>query len=187
MLHHDAMPPRGSLVFDVAVDTRASGSALSALAVDLDRYTLVEPRLTHAQWLADGMPQAGARAEVVGDIPFSVALVERVIGHPRGIATLEAFEPPGWLAYRLETARAIGHLTARFTDSTDGCVVAVNGWIVPRQRFVHLALAPIAPLLRQLVDDAVTRGVMRAAAAVAADQGSGPSDDRPGSLDLAPG
>lgn len=172
----DAMsPPHAALVFDVVVETDVTGAALCALAIDLERYAEVEPRLRSAHWIGDGVPRPGAFAAVVGDIPFSVPIVERAVGHPHGIATLEQFAPPWQLAYRLETPRAVGHLTARFSDHEGGCTVAVDGWIVPRRRFAHVALAPLALVLRQLANEAIARGVLRAAAAVAADHNTEPS------------
>ncbi len=139
--------------------------ALCALATDLPRYVEAEPRLRRARWLDPGEVRQGMRAEVVGDIPFTLPLIRRVIGPPSGIATLEQYAPPGRFTYRLETDRAIGRLEASFADTAAGCVVEARGWIVPRQRLARLVLAPLGPLLREMADQAVARGLRRAVAA----------------------
>lgn len=159
-------PPWGSVVFAVGLEVPTSGSALCALATDFDRYEQAEPRLRSGRWLDPSAPREGAQAEIVGEIPFTVPAVRRVIGHPRGIATLEQFAPPERLAYTLSTPRAHGCLIASFNDTADGCFVDVRGWIVPRHRLGQLALAPLAAVLGPLANQAVRRGLLRAATAL---------------------
>jgi hypothetical protein len=149
------------------LDVGAKGGDLCSLATDFDAYVDVEPRLESARWLDPLAPRAGSRAEVVGDIPFSVPAVSRFVGRPRGVATLERFSPPDGFAYRLETPRASGLLVAEFTATADGCHADVRGWILPKSRAGRIVLAPLAPLLHRLASDAVRRGVLRASAGVA--------------------
>ncbi len=160
--------PLGTVVFRVEIETAASGAALCALGTDLSRYTDIEPRIRAARWLdaTAPRPRPGAQAEVVGDIPFSFPVFERLVGQPRGTATLEEFEPPRRLAYRLDTPHAVGRLSATFTDNDAGCRASIEGWIIPRRRG-RIALAPLTPALAELVEHAVRRAFARAAAEAA--------------------
>jgi hypothetical protein len=156
--------PRGSITFAATVATSVGGAALCALATDLPRYVEVEPRLHSARWLGGEAPRPGARAEVAAEIPFTLAGFQRVVGPPRGIATLEEFAPPGRLVYRLDTPEAVGRLAATFSDEH----AAVEGWIVPRGRAGRLALAPVSGLAGEILGRAVRRALVRATAAAAA-------------------
>jgi hypothetical protein len=158
----------GIVRFSVTLDTPVGGAELCALATDLPRYADIEPRLSRAEWLTTGAPQPGSRAVVVGDIPFAVAAIRSVIGHPRGVATLEEFDPPRHLLYSLSTPRAIGALRASFSETAGKCIAVVDGWIMPRRRLGRLALTPLTGLLRELADESVRRGLCRAIAAVTA-------------------
>jgi len=158
--------PLGAVIFATEVAVPVSRDELCALATDLPRYAAVEPRLQEARWLDASAPRAGSSAAVVGEIPFKVSIVRRVIGHPRGTAVLDEYTPPRRLVYSLDTERASGRMEIAFRDAPDGCVVAVDGWILPRSALGQLALAPVATALRPLASQAVRRGVLRAAAAV---------------------
>lgn len=164
--HHEDERALGAVAFSTEVDVPVAGDALFALATDLERYTAAEPRLKQARWLDDDAPRVGSRAAIVGEIPFTVPVVRQVVGDPRGTAVLEEFVPPERLTYRLDTGRAQGRMSVAFRDTPDGCVVSVRGWIVPRNVLGRLALAPLAAVLRPLADQAVQRGVLRAAAAL---------------------
>lgn len=142
--------------------SRATAAELCALAVDFDAYRAVEPRLEHATWITAGPPRAGARAEVVARIPFSVPVIRHVVGPPVGAATLERYDPPRGLAYTFISSRAFGRLEATLADRDDGCQVTVVGWVAPRARAGRMALAPLGPVLNVLASRAVARGIDRA-------------------------
>jgi hypothetical protein len=159
-------PPRASITFDVEVTVPARGADICALAIDLDRFVAVEPTLYAAQWLQPGPPSAGARADVVGEIPFAVSLVRHVIGRPHGIAVLEELDPGRALTYTLTTARARGVLRATFADHAATSTVQVTGWILPTALAGQIALAPWRDLLTRRANRAIERGVRRAGVAV---------------------
>jgi hypothetical protein len=140
--------------------------------VDFGRYSIVEPRLKEARWLDANAPYPGARATVVADIPFTAAIVERVVGPPHGIVELTAFEEGRLLAYLLTSDRALGYLHATFDQSGRQTRVVARGWIVPRRRAGRLAFVPVLPLLTLLTNRAVARGIRRAADAVGTAQAS---------------
>lgn len=160
---HDA--PVGSVAFELSVPTNSSTQALLELGLDVERYATIEPVLHSARWL-DAPRTAGARAEVEGAVPFSLPIVERLIGHPVGIARLEQYEPAGSLTYTLVTARAVGFLHVAVLDAGASTHVAITGWFAPRSWPARLALAPLAPLLATLATRAARTVVMRADAAL---------------------
>ena len=91
--------------------SRATAAELCALAVDFDTYRTLEPCLEQATWITAGPPRAGGRAEVVARIPFTVPLIQHVIGPTAGMATLERYDPPRGLTYTLTSSRAFGGST----------------------------------------------------------------------------
>jgi hypothetical protein len=157
-----------AIPFSTVVAVDADADALCRLAVDLERYTAVEPTLAHAAWLEGGPPRSGSRALVEGEIPFSVPLVRRVVGPPHGTATLERFEPPRVVEYSLSTRRADGVLTARFEQRDDATVVRAAGWIDPHSASARRLLRGLRGPLGQLAANAIRRGVLRAAAGLKA-------------------
>lgn len=156
----------GSIAFACAVRVRVSGAALCALATDLPAYVRAEPRLRAAEWVAGRGQAVGASARIVADLPFSAAIVERIVGPPRGTATLEELVPGASLAYSLETGKARGYLRAEFEDVGGGTVVRAAGWVCPRSAAGRLSLRPATPVLGHLLGRAVARAVVRAAAAL---------------------
>jgi hypothetical protein len=163
--------PFGAITFATSANAPTTGHELCALAVDLHRCQLVEPRLKIARWLDDPPPMPGSRAEIAAQIRFSTPIVRRVVGQLQGIATLDEFEPPHRLAYGLATARGVGRIDVLFSEAASGCLVQVDGWILPRSAIAMMALMPLTGMLERLAGQAVNRGILRAAVATVAASG----------------
>lgn len=144
----------------------ASGHELCDLATDFDRYAIAEPRLTSGSWIHAGPPFAGAKADVVAEIPFRLPIVRTWFGTPTGRTTLLKYDPPNGLVYSLDAKHATGLLEAEFTRHDEGWSAHVSGWILPRRTMARLALLPVTGPLSQATNAAVLRGLLRAASFV---------------------
>jgi hypothetical protein len=146
---------------DHDIEIEAPRLALFALVGDLPRYVEIEPHLLSARWLTSGPVRAGSVAEVVVAIPFTVAVVRRAIGAPRGRVTVTSWKPPTELTAEFEgrtvTVRAAIQLTER-----DGVQIAgVRGVIAPQARWAGVLLRPVRPVLEMLVVRSIERGLRR--------------------------
>jgi hypothetical protein len=136
---------------------------LSALAVDLPRLKLMDPRLGAAAWAAGG-PQVGGVARVTFDVAFSHPWVAHAIGEQRGVLRVVELVPPRQVAFRFENGRGVAHLDASFEDGQVGCVVRISGWILPRRASMRAGLLLLRPAIVRLIDRALNCTIARASA-----------------------
>jgi hypothetical protein len=153
----------GRLPLAATVTVGVTARELFALPLDLPRYTAIEPMLRSARWLDPAPPRPGSQAELVAEIPFSIAAVRRAVGEQRAVVSIIELDAPRTLAFELETPRLTGLLEASFSDTAAGCIVRASGWLLPRRRVLRSALASGRPILARLADRSLARGLRRAA------------------------
>lgn len=147
---------------DAAVATHISPRSLADLPFDFVRYVQVEPRLRSAQWLTGDGPQAGAQAEVVAEIPYTVPLVRSLLGTPRALVTVIDWSPPDHASITFDGHRFEGWADINLDERDRGCVVRIHGVVRARSRLASLLLRPLEPQLGRLATRAIARGVLRA-------------------------
>jgi hypothetical protein len=136
---------------------------LIELLRDPQQLVAIEPRLIAARWVDAGAPRPGSRAVIVTDIPYTVPLVARLIGSPRGQVTITRWEPPRHLACRFVTAAGDGHVDLRTRDA----IVEVDGLFRPVSPLARRLLRPFRGRLERLASRAIARGTRRIEAALA--------------------
>lgn len=151
----DGIRIRQRVLSDVPLD------ALLATVAEPQRYVASEPRLVSARWLDPGGPRRGARGEVVTDMPFTVPLVRRLIGSPRGTVTVTEWAPPHRCACRFASATLEGELAVAIQARDGALVLDFDGVVTPRSRLAMLMLRPLRRQLERLASRSVRRGMDR--------------------------
>jgi hypothetical protein len=151
----------GEIRLAATTHTHARSSELSALALDLNRYVSLEPRLRSARMLDSQPPKVGSEIEITAEIPFSVPLMRALMGPPQGIAKILRWEPDHELEIYFEASRFVGHVTVVLANQEQGTLVDVNGFARPHARLAQLALLPIKPLIEDLAKRSILRAISR--------------------------
>lgn len=150
---------------DIRIEQRikigASAEMLFALIVDPQTYVAIEPRLHSARWLDDGVVRRGARAAVVTNIPFTLALVRALIGAPAGVITVTEWSPTDRLACEFRGATVVGELEVLIEPEGRASILHLNGSVAPRRTSVKWLLRPMRRQLEGLVARSIERGAKR--------------------------
>jgi hypothetical protein len=157
--------PVGELAVDLKVSISIRREALLRLADNLDYYVRLEPRLRSAVWVYGDSPKNGAEAEIVADVPRSLAYLHALIGDPRAQIRITEWCPPSRVQVRINLSKFYAWGDITLMETSRGCIVHIRGAVKPRSRLVGSLLAPIKPQLELVAETAAARGVCRAAAA----------------------
>jgi hypothetical protein len=155
--------PSGSFSFAATLRATASAAELSALAVDLPRLRLMDPRLCAAGWGDDGA-QTGSTARITFDVAFSHAWVAHAIGEQRGVVRVIELIPARQVTYLIESGRGVAGLQACFDDGQAGCTVGISGWVLPHRARTRAGLRLLRPVIVRLIDRSLNRTIARASA-----------------------
>ncbi len=151
----------GSIRIEQQVTTVAPLEALIAVALQPGDYVAYEPRLVSARWLDAGAPYVGARMEVVTDMPFTISIVRRIVGNPRGTVTITEWDPPRRFAGHFNGRGLNGEFSVDLHDRGGIRQLDVDGAVTPASKWAWLMLQPLRPRLEQLAAQSVQRGLKR--------------------------
>jgi hypothetical protein len=147
----------------------AQSRDLMLLALDLERYSQIEPRLRSARWQPGVQPPGvGARAEVHAEVSFGLSIVRLLVGDPVGEIVIREWVPDRRIRCSVEATRFTGWIQVDARPVGRGAQITVSGEILLRAMLARRLARNFRAQLEPRMTSAILLALGRATKAIVA-------------------